>query len=173
MIPRDVLLDGEELYAHDRDGDGEEAEGEDADEEDLLRLAQVEALDGGHGEEEDGDVGDDVAAGVDVDLGFCWHALGRDGLVPHAVEGAADEQRHEDLGEAPHADDDDGDEVDGAHALDAEDAVVGEEEGHFGGEEAGVVEEEGYPESLGRGGGGLVRRVMELGGMGMRYLPVG
>ena len=148
MLPGDVVPDGEELDSNDGDSYGEESKRENAKQHPLLPLLQVQVLQRRKGKQEDGHVGDDVTTGIDVDLRRVRHALGLNGLVPEPLDGAADEQGDEDLGEAPGADDDDGDDVSNAHALQGEDAVVLEEEGHFGAAEAGVVEQECGPEGL-------------------------
>lgn len=52
------------------------------------------------------------------------------------------------MGKTPGTDDDDGDDVGDTHALQGEETVVLEEEGHFGAAEASVVEEQRSPEGL-------------------------
>ena len=141
MLPGDVAANIEVLDANDRDGNGEKTQRENTKQHHLLRSFQGQVFEGGHGQQKDGDIGNNVPRGVDVDLRRVRHAFGFDGLVPESLDGAADEQRDENLGKGPSSDDNDGDNVDDAHALDGEDSVVLEKKRHFGPKQTGAVEQ--------------------------------
>lgn len=148
VLPGHVLGDLEILDADDGDGDGEETERENAEQDQALSAGQVEVLDDGEGEQEDGNVGGNVAGGVDVELGVVGDALGLDGRVPEALDGAAHEKADEELRQTPGGDDDDGADVDLAHVLDGHDAVVLEQQGELGGKQARAVKHDADPEAL-------------------------
>ena len=111
--------------------DLQEAETEDTDEEHPLLLCEVQFPEGGERQDEHGNIGDDVTAGVDVPLREVRDALGVDGLVPEPADGGASENAHECLGGRPASDDNDCNDVDHPHVLDRQDAVILEEKCEF------------------------------------------
>lgn len=72
------------------------AEREDAHQSELLLRGDVEALDDGHGERDDEDVGEDVDGGVGEPERFEVDAGAGDGPVPEAADGRAAEDAEED-----------------------------------------------------------------------------
>lgn len=148
MLPGDIPSNIKVLDPNNRDGNGEEAQRKDTNEHQLLRPLQIEVLDNRHGQQENRNIRDNVPRSVDVNVGRVGHAICLDALVPKPLNRATDEQGDEHLRKGPRTDNDDGDDVDDAHTLDGEDAVVLQEKGHFSAEETRAVEEEGDPEAF-------------------------
>ena len=103
-----------------------------------LQLPERRQREGKHG-----DIGDDVAGGVDIPLRDVGDALGVSRGIPEAVDRGADEDADEHLRQGPAANDGHGDNVDDAHVLHSEDAVVLEEESELDEEQRGAVEDDG------------------------------
>lgn len=72
------------------------AEREDAHQSELLLGGDVEALDDGHGQRDDEDVGEDVDGGVGEPQGFEVDAGAGYGPVPEAADGRAAEDAEQD-----------------------------------------------------------------------------
>ena len=131
-----------------RERNTQETQAKNAKQQQFLVLAEVELPDGRQRQHEDGDIGDDVAGRVDIPLRDVGDA-GRVGRrVPEAADGRADEDADQQLRQRPAADDDDGDDVDDAHVLHGQDAVILEQKGHLHGEQRCAVEDDGEVEIL-------------------------
>ena len=128
-----------------RSEDLQDAQAEDADEDVPLPLGQVEPFEHWDGEDEDQDVRDDVARGVDLPEGVVADADGVGGRLPVGGHGVAVEDGDKQLrdGLAADEDGDAGEEPDGLLAGVPEDAVVLGQERHLDGRQAGVVEDDG------------------------------
>lgn len=110
----------------------EETEAEDADQAELLALAEVQTAQGREREDENNNVSDDVAGCVVVPEGDVGDAFARHLVVPELVDGRAREDDDEQLRDRPECDKDESGNDDPFHVPGPQDAVVLEEEGEFG-----------------------------------------
>lgn len=141
-----VLL--EVLDADNGNGTGKETKRENAHNQNLLLALEVELLEDGNGQTEDGNVAGNVAGGINVPLRDVGDAVALEGRVPELGHGRADPDADKDLRQAPAANDKHKDQDDAADLGDGEDAVVLGEEGQFDNDECDVVPDDGDVEVL-------------------------
>ena len=128
----------------------QEAQAKDTHENEPVLLGEVERPKGRERQSKDDDVGEDISARVNVPLRDVGDAFGGHRLVPEAVDGVAGEDANEHLRQGPAADEHDARDIDYAHALHGQDAVVLEEKGHLDEEQRPAVHDDGHVKALRR-----------------------
>lgn len=129
-----------------RKRDSQESQAENANQHILLTFGQLQLPQSRQRQRKDSHIRHDIARGIDVPLRYVWNTRGtfdNGHPEPKRADGSADEDAHQDLGEGPAPDDENGDEINDAHMLDGQNAVVLEEKRELEEEEGAAVHDDG------------------------------